>query len=228
MARFGQANRRESFVPRWALTWPCLFEWYENAGSLSYYFWQDLWAAKKIFQRKPPRHFDVASRIDSFIAHLLTFMPVTLIDIRPLPFEVEGLNFIRADATDMSIIKDDSVESLSSLCALEHFGLGRYGDPVDPEACFKSMVELQRVLAVNGKLYIAVPIGVESVYFNAHRVFAPKTVIETFSKLKLTDFSIIDTRNTQMPRYLEHIAPDGFENEICNNGALIGLFELEK
>ena len=90
------------------------------------------------------------------------------------------------------------------------------------------MAELQRILTVNGKLYVAVPVGIESIYFNAHRVFNPQTIIDAFPKLRLTDFSVVDTRVPQMPQYHEHITPDGFKNEICDNGALIGLFEFEK
>jgi hypothetical protein len=73
-------------------------------------------------------------------------MPVTVIDIRPLTSTVEGLTFMQADATDLAGIQDDSVESLSSLHAVEHFGLGRYGDPVEPDACFRAMQALVRVL----------------------------------------------------------------------------------
>jgi SAM-dependent methyltransferase len=227
MAQFRKKNRRESFTPRLATLWPLLFEWDSEAGSLSYYFWQDLWAAKKIFQRNPAAHFDVASRVDGFVAHVLSFRPVTLIDIRPLPYKIEGLDFIQGNATDMSAIKDNSVESLSSLCAIEHFGMGRYGDPVDPEACFIALREMQRVLAPGGRLYIAVPIGRENIYFNAHRIFSPRTILSSVPELHLIDFAVIDSRRPRDPIYTEHADPNTFENEESDE-ALIGLFEFEK
>ena len=46
--------------------------------------------------------------------------------------------------------------------------------------------------------------------------------------LKLADFSVIDARAPRTPRYLEHVAPDDFKNEINHNGALVGLFEFVK
>ena len=99
-------------------------------------------------------------------------MPVTMIDIRPLPEKIEGLKFIQADATNLDGIADNSIKSLSSLCAPEHFGLGRYGDPIAPDACFKAMKSMQRVLQRGGYLYCAVPVGETScVAFNAHRIF---------------------------------------------------------
>jgi hypothetical protein len=53
------------------------------------------------------------------------------------------------------------------------------------------MTALQRVLAPGGRLYFSVPIGPERVEFNAHRVFAPKTIIETFPQLRLVSFSYV-------------------------------------
>ena len=227
MKAYNHMNTRPEFHARFSDACPCLDDWYDNAGSLSYYFWQDLWAARKIFQAQPSEHYDIGSRLDGFIAHILLFMPVTMIDIRPLPQKVEGLNFIQADATNLESIADNSLVSLSSLCAPEHFGLGRYGDPVDPEACFKAMKSMQRVLAKGGHLYIAVPVADESgVAFNAHRIFRPELIVETMNELKLADFSVIDGFE-----YTEHITFEefhtrGFSFE-CSR-IIDGLFDFVK
>jgi hypothetical protein len=171
---------------------PILTDLKGGAGyTTDHYFYQDLWAARKIFERAPREHMDVGSRIDGFIAHLLTFRTVTVIDIRPFEGAIRGLTFFQDDATEMAKIGTDSVESLSSLHVAEHFGLGRYGDPVDPHACFRFMASLQRILAPGGRLYFSVPIGRERVEFNAHRVFAPETVLRNFSELELASFSFI-------------------------------------
>jgi hypothetical protein len=102
---------------------PMLLDYASQAGAADgHYFFQDLWAARKIFAACPERHFDIGSRIDGFIAHVLSFMPVIVMDIRPLTSDVPGLTFVQADATNLLGISDDSVESLSSLHATEHFG----------------------------------------------------------------------------------------------------------
>ncbi len=139
----------------------------------------------------PSRHIDIGSRIDGFIAHLLVFMPVTIVDIRPLQSPVKGLTFLRDDATELSQLPSASVVSLSSLHVAEHFGLGRYSDPIDPSACFKFMSALERILAPGGRLYFSVPIGRERVEFNAHRVFAPETILQSFPELQLVSFSFV-------------------------------------
>ncbi|MBR0167735.1 MAG: DUF268 domain-containing protein, partial [Synergistaceae bacterium] len=218
-------NTRLEFHASLTKIWPFTEEWHDNAGSLGYYFWQDLWAARKIFQRKPPAHYDIGSRVDGFIAHVLPFMPVTMIDIRPLPQKVEGLKFIQADATNLEGIADKSIVSLSALCSPEHFGLGRYGDPVDPEACFKAFESMQRVLAPGGRLYISVPIGDKSgVAFNAHRIFRPELVADTVNELRLEDFAVINGND-----YMEHISFEDFhamKTGINYGGSTVGLFEF--
>ena len=165
----------------------------EGAGDIEgHYTLQDLWAARLVHLNLPEMHYDVGSRFDGFITHCLSFTQVTMFDIRPLPITIDGLHFFQTDATLLLNIPDNSIRSLSSLHAVEHFGLGRYGDPLDPDGHIKAIKSLQRVLAPSGNLYFSVPLGVETVVFNAHRVFYPKTIVSLFDELKLVEFTIID------------------------------------
>ena len=170
--------------------------------------------------QRPDGHMDIGSRIDGFIAHLLTFMPVTIVDIRPLSSNIEGLTFLHDDATALSMLQDNSVKSLSSLHAAEHFGLGRYSDPIDPTACFRFIDSLQRVLAPDGKLYFSVPVGRERVEFNAHRVFAPTTILQSFSRLQLLSFSYVADDGSLHPNIEPTAMP---KSEMA-----CGLFEFTK
>jgi hypothetical protein len=189
---YARMNDRESFKVRFADAFPILTDMASGAGTTGgHYFHQDLWAAKKIFRRHPQQHFDIGSRMDGFVAHLLVFMPVTAIDIRPVESRLDGLTFLQDDATELRNIPPASIASLSSLHVAEHFGLGRYTDPVDPGACFKFMASLERVLAPGGRLYFSVPVGRERVEFNAHRVFAPQTILDHFPSLELASFSYV-------------------------------------
>jgi SAM-dependent methyltransferase len=171
---------------------PCLGDIYTDSGVASGdYFHQDLWAARKIFVANPQEHWDIASRIDGFVAHLLTFRSVNVVDIRDLESKIHGLNFHQGDVTCLDLA-DNSIASLSCLHAMEHVGLGRYGDPIDPNGYMKGILELQRILAPGGKLYFSVPIGKERVEFNAQRVFNPKTIIEAFRELELIEFAAVN------------------------------------
>lgn len=204
-----------------ASLYPIYRDRFKQAGGLSDYFHQDLWAARKVFAVRPARHVDVGSRIDGFVAHCLTFMDVEVVDLRPLSDLPRGMNFRCADAGQMTGFADDSVPSLSSLHAAEHFGLGRYGDEVDPDAHVTFMKSLQRVLAPGGKLYFSVPVsGHERVEFNAHRVLRPTTVTKAFDRLRLVSFSIVKDDG----RMYEDAEPAAAMNQ--RSGC--GLFEFAK
>lgn len=178
-------------LPPLGTPYPILTETSDEAGTTKgHYFHQDLWAAEKIIGLRPKIHIDVGSRIDGFVAHLLAArVPVRVLDIRPLNSVVRDLTFLQGDAVRMEGFPDRSVESLSSLHAVEHFGLGRYGDPIDPLACFEAMKHFARVLAFGGRLYFSVPVGRERVEFNAHRIFDPLRPLKCFPELTLLSFA---------------------------------------
>ena len=181
--------------PRVVEAYPCLFDRGDSAGSASgHYFHQDLWAARKVFDLGVRAHVDVGSRVDGFVAHVASFAEVTYVDLRPL--EAPGHPQIRAQVGSVLELPfaDRSQRSLSCLHVIEHVGLGRYGDPLDPQGTLKALAELQRVLAPGGDLLVGVPVGRERVCFNAHRVLAPTTVIATMSELTLREFSAVDDR----------------------------------
>src|ERR1039458_2288022 len=103
---------------------PVLADRFEPAGQIdTHYFYQDIWAAKRVYTFNPSHHTDIGSRLDGFVAHVLSFTSVTVIDIRPGPVSITGLSFLQADATTLAGIESDSIPSLSSLHAAEHFGL---------------------------------------------------------------------------------------------------------
>ena len=181
-------------------SYPILHDYTDSAGvAKGNYFNQDLWAARKIFKAAPTDHIDIGSRVDGFVAHVLSFRPVTIIDIRPLESSIPGLTFMQADATNLESFPDNSVESLSSLHAAEHFGLGRYGDPLDPEGHIKFMRAMARVLKPGGRLYFGGPIGRERIEFNAHRVLNARTYLAQFTGLKLLSFSAVNDAGDFVP-----------------------------
>ncbi|MCX5823698.1 MAG: DUF268 domain-containing protein [Deltaproteobacteria bacterium] len=149
-------------------------------------FYQDAWVFERIVKRRPSAHVDVGSH-HKFVALLSKVVPVTMVDIRPLSLPLESLYFRQGSILDLPF-EDGSVSSLSSLCVVEHIGLGRYGDPLDPQGTEKAIAELKRVLAPGGDLYLSVPIDDENrTYFNAHRSFREAYLFEQFEQLKVIE-----------------------------------------
>ena len=154
-----------------------------------HYFYQDTWAGKKIYASRTKHHYDVGSSV-SLIGHLTAFTKVTFIDIRPLDIKIKNLDSQKGDILHLPF-EDNSIGSLSCLNVAEHIGLGRYGDEIDPEGDIKAITELKRVLKKGGDLLIVVPVGIPTIYFNAHRVYSYEQIIGYFSDLKLMEFSML-------------------------------------
>ena len=180
---------------------PCLGDRFEEAGvTNSEYFWQDLLVARRIFLDRPTRHVDVGSRLDGFVAHLASFREVEVFDIRPVSTNIPGICFRQADLmSEVSIStyvqgERGYCDSLSCLHAIEHFGLGRYGDPVNPFGYRQGIENLSQLLRPGGRLYLSTPIGSERVEFNANWVFDPNTIVRfaNAAGLHLDELTVLD------------------------------------
>jgi hypothetical protein len=159
--------------------YPILEDYKEQAGTArGHYFHQDLLVATLIQQAEPRRHIDVGSRIDGFVAHVAAFRPIEIIDIRPVQLAGhERIRYVQGNLMELDPALHGACDSLSCLHALEHFGLGRYGDPIDPQGHLTGFRNLGKMLQAGGTLYLSFPIGESAVHFNAHRVFAPAEVL---------------------------------------------------
>jgi hypothetical protein len=162
---------------------PCLHDRYEEGGTTkSEYFWQDLLVARWICAAKPRRHVDVGSRVDGFVAHVASFRDIEVFDVRPISTQIPGVVFKQADLMRSDGLPEAArggyCDSLSCLHALEHFGLGRYGDPIDPLGHERGIANMAALLQPGGTFYLSTPIGRERVEFNANWVFNPGRIIQ--------------------------------------------------
>ncbi len=176
---------------------PIYYDYKEQAGSATgHYFHQDLLVANYIARNNPMRHIDVGSRIDGFVAHVAAFRPIEIIDVRELrDTGHENIRFKRMDLMKHEAIEPNICDSLSCLHAIEHFGLGRYGDPINPQGHLIGLTNLLKMLKPGGTLYISFPIGsADMVHFNAHRIFKANSILSWQSEtpLELISFSYVD------------------------------------
>lgn len=160
---------------------PCLHDWSEEGGATkNEYFWQDLLVARWIFEARPLRHVDVGSRVDGFVAHVASFREIEVFDVRPISTQIENITFVQADlmnSVGLPAAEGGYCDSLSCLHALEHFGLGRYGDVIDAAGYQRGLANMSSLIRSGGVFYLSVPVGRERVEFNANRVFDPRNIV---------------------------------------------------
>ncbi|TMW62389.1 hypothetical protein Poli38472_009882 [Pythium oligandrum] len=112
------------------------------------------------------------------------------------------LNYHHPKITTYTVAEFEASESrkqfdaIFSISSLEHDGLGRYGDPLDPEADFKAMKGLLKYAKPRQnipnedttKVFLAVPVGPDALVWNAQRIYGPVRL-----PLLLQDWSILDS-----------------------------------
>ncbi|MFC1827755.1 DUF268 domain-containing protein [Thermodesulfobacteriota bacterium] len=222
-----QQKKSSSIFPM-GKPYPCLADRYSESGTArGQYFHQDLLVAQKIFANNPQIHVDIGSRVDGFIAHVASFREIVVFDIREFPQNITNIKPLKIDL--MEEVKEELVDycdSISCLHALEHFGLGRYGDPVDFEGFLKGFENINKILRDGGKFYLSVPIGPQRIEFNAHRIFSMEYLLLLVSnKYKIDSFSYVDDNED----YFNNIdlSDEGIaKNFGCNYGC--GILELTK
>lgn len=201
---------------------PVLGDRLVSAGSArGHYFLQDVWAAQHVYRFQPEMHVDVASRIDGFVGHVLSFCKVEYVDIRPLEALVPGLSWVNGSICELPYA-DCSVQSLSCLHVIEHIGLGRYGDQIDPDGWKRGLSELSRVLAPDGQLLVGTPCGRPRTIFHAHRIFSPAQIVDALPDLTLLEFSIIPSDSA-----LQWTESHSFEEARCLDYGC-GLFRFTR
>lgn len=145
---------------------------------------------------KPQHHYDIGSSIIT-VGIISQFVPTTMVDIRDINVSLKNLFFKQGSILNLPF-EDNSIESISSLCVVEHIGLGRYGDQIDSWGSEKAIKELKRVLKNGGDLLFSVPVDRECrIYFNAHRSFTREYLLELFKDLKLVEEKYIYEKEIQ-------------------------------
>jgi SAM-dependent methyltransferase len=172
---------------------PCVHDRTETTKIDPVYFYQDSWAFEHIVRRRPAFHVDIGSH-HKYVALLSKVLPVTMVDIRPLSLPLDSLEFRRGSILELPY-ETGTVPSVSSLCVVEHIGLGRYGDELDPKGTEKALEELKRIVAPGGDLYLSIPLDDENrTYFNAHRAFTEDYLVECFEPFEIVEKKYIYRR----------------------------------
>lgn len=175
-----------------------------------HYLYHPAWAMRILASTKPKKHIDISS-ILSFSTALSAFMPVEFYDYRPANIKLDNLKVGKANLLSLPF-PDNNIESLSCMHTIEHIGLGRYGDNLDPDGDIKAMAELKRVVAKNGDLLFVVPVGKPEIYFNGHRVYSYSQIMSYFNEFELAEFSLIPDKGREVG-IIKNATPEQADNQ---------------
>jgi SAM-dependent methyltransferase len=218
--RFRRAGGRAELLD----CYPCLHDKSASTGIDTHYFHQAIWAFRHIKNSTAPAHVDIASEVN-FVGLLTCITHVTFVDIRPLELDIPNYTGLRGSIVELPFA-DGTVKSLSCLHVIEHIGLGRYGDPIDPQGPERAGREIARVLQAGGRAYISTPVGRPRVQFNGQRVFGIAEVINIFRGLTLAEFSLVDAHGTLRER-IDPAAAD-IREEGAGLDCGLGMFVFQK
>lgn len=193
LSQWNEYNRLQNVEDlRFLDSYPMIFDRTTMTPFDAHYFYQGVWATQRIIQNCPKEHLDIGSD-NRFVGLLTTHLPVFFLDLRPLNISLPSFFSIAGDVLRLPI-SSNSVNSISSLHVLEHIGLGRYGDSLNPNGTIKACQELSRILSPAGNLFISFPVGIQRTSFNAHRIYDPLSIYDLFPNLKLVEFSAVDDK----------------------------------
>lgn len=111
----------------------------------------------------------IGSTYPWYEAVLLTRVPKSIDVIEYSQRRLDGIPNLRYIHPSDQI--ENAYDAIISISSYEHDGLGRYGDPLDPNGDIKAMENAKKMLKNGGLLYLAVPIGIDKVVFNKHRIY---------------------------------------------------------
>lgn len=169
--------------------YPCLFDKTHETPFEPHYVYHPAWATRILRKINPKKHIDISSTV-TFCSMISAFIPTDFYDIRPANIKLTGLTTKRGDLLALPF-RDNSLESISCMHTIEHIGLGRYGDPLDPGGDLKAIAELIRVTKPGGSILFVTPVGKKCLRFNAHRIYAYKDIVSSFLGCELKEFSLV-------------------------------------
>jgi len=135
----------------------------------------------------------------------------------PITIEYNAINSMDSRIKTMTVAEYErnpiKFDALISISSIEHDGLGRYGDPIDPYGDIKAMQKMKAMLHEDGLLFFAVPIGKDRLVWNAHRIYGKLRF-----PMIIDGWEIIDSTRFQ---------PQDFERDNGNDGSYQPLLVLK-
>lgn len=110
--------------------------------------------------------------------------------VTTIEYNVPTSNFDNLECKDYFTFfekNSNTYDAIVTYSSIEHSGLGRYGDPLDPFGDIKTMKAIYNNLKHNGILVWGAPVGKDALVWNAHRIYGSirlPILFENFDELE--------------------------------------------
>lgn len=104
---------------------------------------------------------------------------------------------------DFFVKNTNEFDCIISFSSIEHSGLGRYGDPLDPNGDIKTMKTIHNNLKENGLLIWGAPVGHDALVWNVHRIYGAlrlPLIFEGFKELEWIKKNKNELLNTKLQK----------------------------
>lgn len=131
---------------------------------------------------------------------------VTIVDIRKIELDEDGISSEQMDLSD--IVPEEMRERfdlVSSISTVEHAGLGRYGDRIDPAGDFRLVKGIADIIKPGGIFICSVPVGPGCVVYNLNRIYS-----EFRLNILFKDFELIE-KVYAGKKYEPEVGDDSFQ-----------------
>eukprot|EP00595_Chromulina_sp_UTEXLB2642_P003396 CAMPEP_0196767316 /NCGR_PEP_ID=MMETSP1095-20130614/38817_1 /TAXON_ID=96789 ORGANISM="Chromulina nebulosa, Strain UTEXLB2642" /NCGR_SAMPLE_ID=MMETSP1095 /ASSEMBLY_ACC=CAM_ASM_000446 /LENGTH=276 /DNA_ID=CAMNT_0042134675 /DNA_START=123 /DNA_END=950 /DNA_ORIENTATION=+ len=133
--------------------------------------------------------------IETWLLHI-GISHVTTLEYNYLTYEHPNIKTISGSDVDGTFdyfynnLNDSYYQSFDiavSISSFDHDGLGRYGDPINPNGDLIAMENVKKLLKPNGLFFFSVPIGPDVAVWNLHRRYGNKRL-----PLMLKGWEVVD------------------------------------
>lgn len=187
--RFQVLHQHQPSVLDAELRWAPIFgDFSSPAGSCrSLYFLQDLLCSQFVLRQPAGSHLDIGSRVDGFVAQVAAARTLDVLDVRPLPLTAfPQIRFRQGDILQPPEELKGRYDLVSSLHALEHVGLGRYGDLIAADGFERALGQATGLVTPGGLLLLSLPVARlerNCVEFNSQRLFSHQRLLPLLRQL---------------------------------------------
>lgn len=104
----------------------------------------------------------------------------------------QSTDLIETMTYDDFVKSEEKYDAIFSYSSIEHSGLGRYGDPLNPEGDIEAMTHIRTHLIENGLAFLGFPVGRDALVWNAHRIYGEHRLPLVFSGFRELEWIGID------------------------------------